>query len=439
MPSSFPRSPALLLALACVSLACGDSTASLETGSTSAATTGSGDDVSSHPEDTGSGSTDTSSGSDERSTSDANGDVSTGISDDTTSTGGESTSDDGDDAETTGGIDLSCVDLDVGSALGQGLAVGWVAGHGNDVANPCSFESQDYVVRFTAPYDGVFSFSLADSDGCQDTVCEWGQQPHGGTTMVILDEHCAGPVLACNEALAALGTPNVWLPFSWARRVLAEGQTVLVAIGGPAQFDLSITGVPLGTDESCVDIDLGQTVGPGVAQGDLSTSEDDLVLVAPTYFHDCSNTTPYPEDVLLFTAPATGTYLFTALGTPQISKRMMLLPAGCEVSSEHVFACGEGTQVYVQTPPPGTRLTADLVADQPILVVIEGSADDYTLDIAANATPGGTCCGPRKSWGCSVPSIEACVCEADGHCCVENWDMWCANRARFLCDASCID
>ncbi len=43
------------------------------------------------------------------------------------------------------------------------------------------------------------------------------------------------------------------------------------------------------------------------------------------------------------------------------------------------------------------------------------------------ATPGGDCCDVQATGGCSVGSIEACVCGADPFCCTNAWDQLCVD------------
>lgn len=51
----------------------------------------------------------------------------------------------------------------------------------------------------------------------------------------------------------------------------------------------------------------------------------------------------------------------------------------------------------------------------------------------------GNCCDVNKAGGCSVPSIEACVCAEDELCCGEEfgWDSACVNIAVTTCDVAC--
>ncbi len=49
----------------------------------------------------------------------------------------------------------------------------------------------------------------------------------------------------------------------------------------------------------------------------------------------------------------------------------------------------------------------------------------------------GDCCQARADAGCEVPSLEACVCQADPFCCATAWDSLCVLGAIDTCAATC--
>ena len=55
----------------------------------------------------------------------------------------------------------------------------------------------------------------------------------------------------------------------------------------------------------------------------------------------------------------------------------------------------------------------------------------------SNQTPGGTCCVAHGGIGCSVFSIQQCVCAFDPFCCNTAWDSACVSGAINSCNAGC--
>lgn len=48
---------------------------------------------------------------------------------------------------------------------------------------------------------------------------------------------------------------------------------------------------------------------------------------------------------------------------------------------------------------------------------------------------GGTCCSGHTGKGCSVASVESCVCSLDPYCCSTKWDGMCGEKAATHCNA----
>lgn len=65
------------------------------------------------------------------------------------------------------------------------------------------------------------------------------------------------------------------------------------------------------------------------------------------------------------------------------------------------------------------------------------AANDCGADCGGGSIPGGTCCSTSSSPGCSVSSIETCVCDLDSFCCEEEWDYICVDEAQNDCGADC--
>jgi hypothetical protein len=65
------------------------------------------------------------------------------------------------------------------------------------------------------------------------------------------------------------------------------------------------------------------------------------------------------------------------------------------------------------------------------------TACSYNVNNCDDIVDGGTCCMVHAQVGCSVPSIQQCVCALDDYCCNSSWDMACVNQAIADCGASC--
>ncbi|NJK33342.1 MAG: hypothetical protein HC927_13600 [Deltaproteobacteria bacterium] len=61
----------------------------------------------------------------------------------------------------------------------------------------------------------------------------------------------------------------------------------------------------------------------------------------------------------------------------------------------------------------------------------------YNTANCSNLIPGGTCCVAHGTPGCSVPSIQQCVCALDPFCCNSQWDSLCVQGAINSCSAAC--
>jgi hypothetical protein len=422
-----------------LALACGGSDQTAVTAAAETSSSGAGSTAGSEAgPDTGiDGDTELSTSTDGDTTSGASEDASD-ASDTTDVTGRDLSTDDGTtDDDATGEEALDCVDAQLGGELGEAVLVASVAGHGDKLAFPCSvIQGEDYVAVFEAPYRGVFRFEL--DQGCDDSFPL--QCPHVQAALMLLDGGCDGLRLACAESffLWAGGVTGVYPAMSSV--ALEAGQTVLVAVKMAVshEFEVAISGIPAEPGLACIDEDLGSTVGQAVGVGDGADASDDYLVCGIE---------PNPERMYLFSAPATATYRF--VGTQAVPG--VFLP-GCTHEIETYLGCGPGCFPTMECGGgmvpgvPGPNDTApgrpvNLVAGQQVGISLNVSPNaSYQLDIIANTTPGETCCSPRTfGAGCSVPAIEACVCDVDSFCCDVFWDMNCSGRAVHYCDASCID
>lgn len=56
------------------------------------------------------------------------------------------------------------------------------------------------------------------------------------------------------------------------------------------------------------------------------------------------------------------------------------------------------------------------------------AGETCNLGVCGGDGPASTCCTASTTAGCSDPTIEACVCDADPSCCSSAWDSFCVNR-----------
>lgn len=106
---------------------------------------------------------------------------------------------------------FTCIDGDLGSALGPAVAIGTTTGGGNDHFPSCTGggNDEDVQLRWTAPADGTYTFDTIGSD--YDTV-------------LMIHPDCVGPELVCNDDTVML--------LSEVTLGIAGGQSVLIVIDG---------------------------------------------------------------------------------------------------------------------------------------------------------------------------------------------------------------
>jgi hypothetical protein len=171
------------------------------------------------------------------------------------------------ETETTGGP-LACVNEDLGSAVGSSVLSGSTTGDDTDLANSCleggkkkGGPAPDYIVSWTAPAAGDYTFSLVGSEY--------------DTAIAIFDGDCNGPELACNDDCEDLQ--------SVLGLTVEADQVVLIAISGyggrAGNFDLGITaevapecgGFETETDSATATVSVTDTDG----STDPTTASDD--------------------------------------------------------------------------------------------------------------------------------------------------------------------
>ncbi|MBI4816238.1 MAG: hypothetical protein HY791_08270 [Deltaproteobacteria bacterium] len=245
----------------------------------------------------------------------------------------------------------TCPNGDLGTAIGDAVAVGTTVGQGHSVDPSCAPGefAGDLSYTWTAPSDGRFAFDTFGS---------------AFTTTLVLSASCEGPELEC------LGTP--FRPRGPGRivRTFSAGESILVTVGGAFQqegdFILNIRPQP---PPVCPDGDLGSALGDAVATGTLDPLGPD------DRSSSCSAGTPDRE--YLWTAPSTGTFSFNGRFSTPVKAFVRVSVLDGECGGEEL-GCGPTTMI-------------EAVAGHVYTVVVEVSSrfatPEFALDIR-EVTPG---------------------------------------------------
>lgn len=132
---------------------------------------------------------------------------------DTGSTGEVTTADEGSSGSTGSPFDVSCLDGDLGSAVGLGVAEGNTNGADDSYSPTCvGGDSPDAMLLWTAPADGTYAFSTIGSGF--------------DTGLAALSGDCDGIEIACNDdSSQAIVQSDVTI-------ALEQGQTIVLVIDG---------------------------------------------------------------------------------------------------------------------------------------------------------------------------------------------------------------
>jgi hypothetical protein len=120
------------------------------------------------------------------------------------------------DTADLGPPDVSCVDVDAGSALGDAVVAGTFAGQ-TDRSHECGGKAQEVYVRWQAPERGTYAFDGRDA-GNSDAP-----------RVMVLDGDCSGAALDCDDDGAR--DPDGTLVYR-AFVTLSRGDTVVVVLDG---------------------------------------------------------------------------------------------------------------------------------------------------------------------------------------------------------------
>ena len=182
---------------------------------------------------------------------------------------------------------------------GQAMSAEGSTARANVLAGSCGgAEGPEMTWRFTAPWADRWFFETAGSE--VDTALYLLQADEG--------TGCGGLELACNDAWFGDARYDVPISNQSALAVeLAQDQTVIVVVDGfrrEAAGEVRVRAV--GVRDTCPDGDLGEAVGPAVAEG----ANADL----PTRLHaSCAGAAR--DTLLTWRAPAAGRYTFDTAGS----------------------------------------------------------------------------------------------------------------------------
>jgi hypothetical protein len=170
----------------------------------------------------------------------------------------------------------------------------------------------------------------------------------------------------------------------------------------------------------CVELDIGSAVGPGAAAGDLFIED-------PDFFPSCTGDLS-PAAVLLWVAPADGTWIFDTAGSD------------FDVTLATYSGCGEANETacsYDWGGGIGAEVSLGLDAGDAVILQVSGtfgSTGNWVLNINALGAGEGGCCFATNQIGCADQTCQDDVCQALPQCCQFGWDAQCAGVAGVFCD-----
>ena len=261
----------------------------------------------------------------------------------------------------------ACPDSDLGSTVPQTISGDTTTGD-NTVTGSCGGgAANDDAYSFTAPNNGIFTFDTAGSS--IDTV------------LYLRDGDCNGPELACNDDVGGGLTTSV------VSLAMTAGQSVVAVVDGNTEdgpYTLNIS------EQQCPNDDLGNTVPQTVTASSLG-----LPNVIDS---SCSSSSGSgPDYAYTFTAPADATYIFDTFGSTFDSTLAVLDGADC---TGFELACDDDTD------GSQSQVVIDLVADQEVIILVDGYNDDdfgpFTLNVSSLS---GAC--PDFDLGNTVPQSVA--------------------------------
>jgi hypothetical protein len=217
----------------------------------------------------------------------------------------------------------------------------------NSAGSACGgWASPDLTYQWTAPETGAYRVAVDESD------FDW--------VLSVFDGDCAGPMLACRNALEAGGSSGAVVV------EVVAGQTLTIAVDGLAAstgfFDMSVDRF-----EGCDAIALPEDPPVSIINSTVGEPAENAGSCAPT---DDS-----PEATYLFVPPVTGPYRIHTEGSSYDT--VIYVRAGECLGPE--IACSDDVEIDTWS-----EVTLELLAGQPVYVFVDGYGGDsgpYQLTI----------------------------------------------------------
>jgi len=242
----------------------------------------------------------------------------------------------------------SCLNGDLGSALGLAVVTGTTTSGASDTSGSCGGSSgPDIAYTWTAPAGGTYTFDTVGSSF--DNV------------LYIKDATCTGTNLVCNN-----GTGNS----STVTQTVTAGQRVVVVIDGYLSTSYGPFVLNIASATACVDQDLGTATGPGVARGSTTGSSDDMTAT-------CGGAMRGPDVSFLWRAPVAGRYIFDTTG----SSFDTVLTARTATCSAAELGCNNDAAMGATH----SALTLTVTSGRVLVLTIDGfngATGDFVLNVA---------------------------------------------------------
>ncbi len=272
----------------------------------------------------------------------------------TTSTATSSTTTGTTSSTTTGQTDLMCVDLDLGSTVGDAAGTGTTDGAGDDITGDCfggvPTGGQDFIYSWTAPNSGCFAFDSSES---------------GFDTVLFVKRGCTGEEVACNDDASGEITT------SHAGFEVVGGETYVVVVDGydaskvgPFQLDIQPT-TPVPQDR-----DLGSTTG--IVTGNTSSADSTSHPALCEYNSG--------KDIFMrWTPPSTDTWTFSLTGATSFDS-VLSVHRAC---SSNAAACSD---VISDVTGGGESITMNLWVGEEVTIRVGGYLAGGTAAVPESGT-----------------------------------------------------
>jgi len=243
----------------------------------------------------------------------------------------------------------TCVEQDVGGSTGTPVATGSTNAEDDSLPTSCGGGGgNDRIVGFTAPSAGDYTIDTIGSG--YDTVLSVFSSCDTDTEIVCDDDGGSGLTSAATVTLAA-------------------GESIVIAVDGymgdTGSWELNISS----GGGSCGEVDIMGDLGSPVASG--STAAED------SHFTQSCGGADAVEAVVVFVAPANGSYTFDTVGSDYDT----VLAAYDDCTDGSLLTCNDDTTDLQ------SEVTVNLTAGQEIFIAVSGFSGDtgnWVLNAAQN-------------------------------------------------------